>query len=197
MARVRDVMIDEVPAALRPIYERYAGDYGGFENAARVFAHRPILLERMMGMMLALKDEGFLDKRVLEIVMTAVARTKACTYCVAHHAPRLLSLGLGPESIDAILEPDCPGLDERDRLVRDYAVQVVTDPRRLSDTIFEKMRATFSEPEIVEITFRACITAFYSDFNNALDTAVEDDFLAGLKALEGAVALERQREAGD
>ena len=32
MARVRDISIDEVPADVRPVYERFATDYGPFLN---------------------------------------------------------------------------------------------------------------------------------------------------------------------
>ena len=32
MARVRDIGIDEVPAEVRPVYERFANDYGPFLN---------------------------------------------------------------------------------------------------------------------------------------------------------------------
>ena len=41
MPRVREIEIDEVPADARPIYERFARDYGPFLNQVKIFAHRP------------------------------------------------------------------------------------------------------------------------------------------------------------
>ena len=45
MARVRDIELDEVPAEIKPIYERYASDYGPFLNQVKVFAHRAPAVE--------------------------------------------------------------------------------------------------------------------------------------------------------
>jgi len=41
MARVSNVEIDAVPDDVKPVYERYASEYGPFLNQVRVFAHRP------------------------------------------------------------------------------------------------------------------------------------------------------------
>ena len=46
MARVRDVPIDEVPADARPVYQRFADEYGPFLNQVKIFAHRPIFPAR-------------------------------------------------------------------------------------------------------------------------------------------------------
>jgi len=60
MARVRDVPIEEVPAALRPLYARFSGAYGPFGNWVRVMVHRPPSLAHLMGMLLELADEALL-----------------------------------------------------------------------------------------------------------------------------------------
>jgi uncharacterized peroxidase-related enzyme len=119
MARVRDVEIDEVPEDVRPVYRRFTADYGPFLNQVKVFAHRPSALKHIMGLLLDLADEAVLSKRYREIVLVVVSKLNECTYCVAHHVPRLVEQGLPAETVAHILEPDCPGLDEVDRLVRD------------------------------------------------------------------------------
>ena len=48
MARVSDVEIDAVPDDVKPIYERYASEYGPFLNQVRVFAHRPAAVKHIM-----------------------------------------------------------------------------------------------------------------------------------------------------
>ena len=118
MARVRDIEIDEVPDDVRPVYQRFAEDYGPFLNQVKVFAHRPAAVKHLMGLLLDFADEGCLPKRYLEIVLVVVSKLNECAYCVAHHAPRLIEQGLAPETTARILEPDCPGLDPVDRLRR-------------------------------------------------------------------------------
>ncbi|MCG8354260.1 MAG: carboxymuconolactone decarboxylase family protein, partial [Kiloniellales bacterium] len=126
MARVRDIELAEVPEDLQPVYQRFAADYGPFLNQVKVFAHRPPALKHIMGLLLDLADEALLPKRYLEIALVVVSKLNECTYCVAHHTPRLVEQGLAPESVANILEPEVPGFDAVDLLVRDYAVQVTT-----------------------------------------------------------------------
>jgi hypothetical protein len=73
-----------------------------------------------------------------------------------------------------ILEPDCPGLDALDRLVRDYAVQVTMSPGRIRDAVFERLSEHFTEAEIVELTLRTALCGFFNRFNDALQIDVED-----------------------
>ena len=174
MARVRDVAIEEVPEEVRPIYERFATDYGPFLNQVKVFAHRPPAVKHIMGLLLDLADEALLPKRYLEIALVVVSKLNECTYCVAHHTPRLVDQGLAPDTVAKILEPDCPGLDEVDRLVRDYAVQVTTKPQYMRDAIFEELKRHFTEEQIVELTLRTALCGFFNRFNDALQIGMED-----------------------
>ncbi len=144
MARVKDIEIDEVPAELSPVYRRFT-QYGPFLNQVRVFAHRPPALKHIMGMLLEMADEALVPKRYLEIAVVTVSKLNECAYCVAHHAPQLVDQGLGSDTVARILEDDCPGLDDIDRLVRDFAVQVTTQPQTMRDAIFDRLRAHFTE----------------------------------------------------
>ena len=140
MARVRDISIDEVSEDLRSVYERFSSEYGPFLNQVKVFAHRPPALKHIMGLLLDLADESLLPKRYLEIALVAVSRLNECTYCVAHHAPRLVDQGLSPATVAGILEPECEGLDETARLVRDFAIEVTMRPQTMRDGIFDRLK---------------------------------------------------------
>ena len=177
MARVRDIHINEVPEDVRPVYERYSNEYGPFLNQVKVFAHRPPALKHVMGLLLDLADESLLSKRYLEIALVAVSRLNECTYCVAHHAPRLVDQGLSPETVAGILEPDCEGLDEVDRLVRDFAVEVTTNSQMMRDEIFDRLKQHFSEEQIVELTLRTALCGFFNRFNDALQIGMESGVL--------------------
>ena len=127
-----------------------------------------------MGLLLDLSDEAVLPKRYLEIALVVVSKLNECTYCVAHHAPRLVEQGLSPETASHILDANCPGLDEVDRLVRDYAVQVTEKPQTMRDAIFEQLRVHFSEEQIVELTLRIALCGFFNRFNDALQIDAEE-----------------------
>lgn len=177
MARVRDVALEEVPEEIQPIYRRYAEDYGPFLNQVKVFAHRPAALKHVMGMLLELADDAVLPKRYLEIALVVVSKLNECTYCVAHHAPRLVEQGLSADQVAHILDDQVPGLDELDLLVRDYAVQVTTKPQYIRDAIFDQLKQHFSEAQLVELTLRVALCGFFNRFNDALQIGMEDGVL--------------------
>lgn len=178
MARVSDIELEHTSGRAHEIYARIQGEYGPFGNMLRVFAHRPPALEHIFGLLLDSKADALISKRHLEIVLVAASAANACAYCVSHHAPRLIAEGLPAEAADRILEAQVPGFDALDHLVRDYAVQVSRDARRVSDALFEGLRAHFSEAQVVELTVRAALCAFFSRFNEALRIDVEEDVLA-------------------
>jgi len=61
--------------------------------------------------------------------------------------------GLSREQIDAALEvSDCASLPLREQLALEYADRVSATPVDVPDDFFEKLRAEFSEAEIVELT---------------------------------------------
>ena len=173
MARVRDIDINEVPANVRPVFERFSNEYGPFLNQAKVFAHRPPALKHIMGLLLYLADENLLPKRHLEIALVAVSKLNECNYCVAHHTPRLVDQGLAPQTVANILDQDCDGLDDTDRLVRDFAVEVTLRSNSLRDDMFDRLRRHFSEEQIVELTLRTALCGFFNRFNDTLQISME------------------------
>jgi uncharacterized peroxidase-related enzyme len=180
MARVRDVEIDEVPEEVRPIYKQFATEYGPFLNQVKIFAHRPPALKHIMGLLLELSDEQVLPKRYLEIALVVVSKINECRYCVAHHTPRLIEQGLAPEAVANILEPEVPGFDEVDMLVRDFAVQVTNNFQYMRDQIFEDLKTHFTEEQIVELTLRTALCGFFNRFNDALQIDMEDGVIADM-----------------
>ena len=182
MARVRDISIDEVPEDAKGVYRRFAEEYGPFLNQVKVFAHRPPALRQLMGLLLEFADEAILPKRYLEVALVTVSKLSECHYCVAHHVPRLVKLGLPRDVVDNILAPQ-PGLDETELLVRDWAVQVTNAPNRVSEALFQRLRSVFSEEQIVELTLRTALCGFFNRFNDALGIETEGEALAEFLSL--------------
>ena len=182
MARVRDVEIDEVPENARETYRRFASEYGPFLNQVKVFAHRPPALRHLMGLLLELKQEAILPKRYLEIALVVVSKLNECTYCVAHHTPRLIEQGLPAAAVENILADDIEGFDEVDMLVRDYAVQVTEKPQYMRDKIFADLGSHFSEEQIVELTLRITLCGFFNRFNDAMQIGMEDGVVSDMLA---------------
>ena len=172
MARVSYVSEENLPPELRPLYEVFAHD-GNFENQARALAHAPAVFRHVYGLVQALRQEGALPQRLVEIAVVATSAANRCRYCVGHHAPVLKGQGLASETVDRILEPEVPGLDPVERLVRDYALAVNARPWGIQDQVFAGLRQHFSERQIVELTARIALCGLFNRFNDALQIEPE------------------------
>lgn len=169
MARVSDVPPEKVPAAVRDVYLRFADGYGPFRNQVGVFAHVPSAVTHLMGMLLELRGQKNVPYRYIELAIVVVSKLNECHYCVAHHKPLLTVEGLSPDGIDRVLDyQNHPELDEVDKLVVEYAMQVTNTPQRIRDSMFERLRGHFTEAQIVELTLRIALCGFFNRFNDAL-----------------------------
>jgi uncharacterized peroxidase-related enzyme len=180
MARVRSIPPSELPADLAAIYDRFAGSYGPFANQAAVFAHVPAALRHLMSMLMELREAGTLPKRYLELAIVVVSRLNECDYCVAHHKPFLAVEGISPAGIDAVMEwQNHPELTDVDKLVIEYTIATWTDPHKLRAGIFDRLRAHFSEAQIVELTLRLTLCGFFNKFNDAMGIEEEPELTHG------------------
>jgi uncharacterized peroxidase-related enzyme len=174
MARVRSIPSSELPADLAAIYVQFAGAYGPFANQAAVFAHVPAALRHLMSMLMELRAAATLPKRYLELAIVVVSKLNECDYCVAHHKPFLAVEGISPAGIDTVMDwREHPELTEVDRLVVEYTIAAWTNPHRLRDALFDRLREHFSEAQIVELTLRLTLCGFFNKFNDAM--AIEEE----------------------
>ncbi len=176
MARVSAVPSSALPPKAAEVYETFAGDYGPFRNQVAVFAHVPSSVEHIMGMLIEMKQKKAVPWRYVELGIVVVAKLNECQYCVDHHTPALHVEGLSLEGIERVLDyQDHPEFDEVDRLVVEYAIAVTNTPQRIRDAMFERLRAHFTEAQIVELTLRIALCGFFNRVNDALmiDTEAE------------------------
>ncbi len=176
MSRVAHIPSTELPSAAASIYEQYASGYGPFRNQVAVFAHVPSAVEHIMGLLLELKRQKNIKWRYVELAIVVTSKLNQCHYCVGHHTPPLMVEGLSREAIDRLPDTaDNPELDEVDKLVVEYTTAVTQNAQRIRDSLFDRLRAHFSEAQIVELTLRIALCGFFNRFNDALQI---DDELA-------------------
>lgn len=173
MARVPLLPPESLPARQAEIYERYGSNYGPFRNQAAVLAHVPPALEHLASMLMELKARQGIRWRYIELAIVAVSKLNACEYCVGHHAPMLEVEGLSNDAVEHLPATDHPDFDEVDRLVIEYATLVTQQAGRIREVIFDRLRAHFTDAQIVELTLRISLCGFFNRFNDAL--AIDDE----------------------
>jgi uncharacterized peroxidase-related enzyme len=183
MARVRNVSPSELPLDLAEVFEAFAGSYGPFRNQVAVIAHVPAALRHLMPMLMELRAAQSVPKRYVELAIVAVSKLNECHYCVSHHKPFLVVEGLSPAGADRVLDyAGHPEFDPVDKLVVEYAIAAWQTPNRIRDVLFERLRAHFTESQIVELTLRITLCGFFNRFNDALQIDEEPEALERLAA---------------
>ena len=174
MARVKIAGREDVPAEMREWVDSLLA-YGPFGNQIGALANRPTILKHVYGLLTALREEGVLPRRYLEIALVVVSELNKCDYCVTHHAPMLSVEGISPEGVRTLLDYEShPELDETDRLVVEYAKAVTLDHNRVRDAVFERLKAVFSDEQIVELTWRIALCGAFNRFNDVLQLEIEE-----------------------
>ena len=125
-------------------------------------------------MLTELAEEGVLPKRYLELCLVTVSLLNKCTYCVSHHAPKLAVQGISEAGAATLLDyKDHPELDEVDKLVVEYAIAVTNNWNRTRDEMFTRLKAHFTEAQIVELTWRTALCGAFNRFNDILQLDIE------------------------
>ena len=169
MARVSDVDPQTLQPHARAVFEKYAFGYGPFRNQAAVFAHVPSAVVHQMGMLLELREQKNIPYRYVELAIVTVSKLNECEYCVGHHKPLLSAEGVSEAAADNVLNfAEVTEFDDIDKLVIEYSIAVSNSPQRIRDAMFERLRAHFSEAQVVELTIRIALCGFYNRVNDAL-----------------------------
>lgn len=181
MPRVSATGRAALPDDLRRVYDRFAAD-GGFDNQLDVLAASPPAFRHLYGLIEALREEGGLDRRTIEIAVVTTSTVNACPYCIGHHGSALVRHGLPAEAVQRILEDAPPGLSARDLAVRDYARAVTERAWGIRDAVFERLHAHFDDRQIVELTVRIGLCTLFNKLNQALEIEMEADAAAAATA---------------
>lgn len=135
---------------------------------------RPEILAAFGGFGDCVYPGGLLERPVKEYVIIEASRANGCQFCRDSHAALARMLGISDEPLKAIDEPQA--LPARERLAIDYTRAVMADSNRVPDELFERLRAAFSEPEIVELTFLVGFINMLNLFNNSLQVRYRGEY---------------------
>jgi AhpD family alkylhydroperoxidase len=119
---------------------------------------------------------GLLERSVKEIVILEASRQNACQFCTNSHISIMRSLGIAADPVAHLENPD--GLSERENLALAYTRAAMADANRVPDSLFANLKAHFSEPEIVELTFLIGLINMLNLFNNCLHVTYHGDYEA-------------------
>jgi AhpD family alkylhydroperoxidase len=135
---------------------------------------RPEILRAFAGFGGAVYPGGLLERRVKELVIITASRANECQFCRDAHCDLVDVFGILADPLILIDEPD--HLASRERLAVAYTRAAMTDSNAIPEDLVARLRAEFSDPEMVELTFLIGYINMLNLFNNCLGVRYHGEY---------------------
>src|SRR5690348_3665892 len=176
MARIQGVSHEDAGPMVRLVYRlmrrgtkkltgREAAHGSGIEPI-ELWAHQPKMMSGMGKFQQAVRKGHSVDERLKYLVELKGAQMIGCEYCVDLGSQICRKSGLSDDELLALpryRESDL--FTERENAALDYAVAVMRTPVEVTDELFARMKAHFTDEQMVELT--ALLTVVNLDRLNA------------------------------
>lgn len=152
MARVR-LIDDNATPELAALSEKIRGARGGrLHEFYRALMHTPALASAWFDFNNAVRFQSGAGDRERELVIMRVAALTGCNYVWrVHEAQYAAAAGVTPPEVAALRDDRAGVFGGRERALLEY-VDAMTREVAVPDPTFGKLRAHFSEREIVDLT---------------------------------------------
>ncbi|MGZ5037803.1 MAG: carboxymuconolactone decarboxylase family protein [Usitatibacter sp.] len=159
--------------------EKERAQNGYVMNLDRAWAWRPDLVEGFAAMRKQLIDGSTLNPREIALLVCASARALGDSYCSLAWGARFAKLADASLVAQVLRGADAPKLSTRERALRLWAEQVVTDPNSAQASDVDALRAAgLSEKEILEATVFIAFRLAFSTVNDALGARPDRELVA-------------------
>lgn len=135
---------------------------------------RPELLAGFSRLSEGLYPGGIVERDLKELVILEASRVNACQFCTGVHVAVARMMGIGDDPLRLLDEPERQ--TDRQRLALEYTRAAMADSNRVSDELFARLRAVFTDAEIVEITFLIGNINCLNMFNNCLRVTYHGEY---------------------
>jgi len=182
---------DEAAPEAQAVLDAGHALYGKHLNTWRALAQRPEIFVAYLPYLRAVAGPGVLDQRLKELVQVRVVVLNHCLYSASHRVRSANAAGVPEEDVVAAARGE--STDPREQLALELA-EVLTvapsvtafrdAPQLAPPEMLERLRAAFSEPEIVElvaaISLWNALARFHRVMGFELDMDAPPDEVAAL-----------------
>ena len=148
-------------------------------NIFKVFGHTPELVTVFTDMIMAILKDSEIDWVTKELLILKASHRNECQYCLVQHETLSKRLGISEENIADIggdRYETSPHFTEGEKALMGLTVQIGVDANDLSEDLWKRLHANFTEPQIVEAVFTITIYIAVSKFGDALGVELEPVF---------------------
>ena len=150
MARVPYPKLEDLPEAERPIYQRMVRERGT-GHIWLALANAPKILDAVMTMAGALRNDTVFEKRFRELGVVMVGLVTGSDYEFDHHWNAALAAGVRREQLENLAQFETsPHFDDKERAVLRYAREA-TETGEVSDASWDALRRHFDTQQAMEV----------------------------------------------
>jgi alkylhydroperoxidase family enzyme len=177
-------------ADVNAILEKWRTHYWGDTTMFGVIAQHPDLLKASQPVVDSMwpgESQHNITGHLLELMRVKNAATAGCAHCLSVRTIRTAETVSSKEEAMAAFQPQPGGmLSERESLAVCLAERLAIDPHLVDDEFFARLRAAFTDEEIVELVFGFGVLELGAKFNITLRLDNEHDNLEYEDLLSGA-----------
>jgi uncharacterized peroxidase-related enzyme len=167
MAFINTVPPCEADGEVLAMYEHFQGKYDYVPNYAKVFSHRPEVMQLWSNLLYGVRRN--MDKRRFELVTVAAAMAVKSTYCSLAHGAALTEY-FGIQDLLAILQGTENGpLDDAERIMMKFAGNIARNAAGITFEEVEELKVHgFQDAEIFDIAAVATARTFFAQLCEGL-----------------------------
>jgi uncharacterized peroxidase-related enzyme len=159
MALVSYVSNQSAAETVKPVFEGMQKKLGSVPNVFRAMAHSPEMLEAFLALNATLPRTK-LDGKLRELAYIKTSELNGCDYCLHHHRALGKKAGLNDRQVAETADfENSEVYGELERDVMRYAEQV-TRHINVDDTLFNRLKQTLNDRQLVELTMTVGIANF-------------------------------------
>lgn len=172
--------IEPLPAEATP---ELSEDFAIFERILGFVPNSLLTMQRMPGMVKGFGEltksvmdpNGSVDLGFMRLIAHFASRAAGCQYCEAHSLVAAKIHGIDQKKLDSIwVYETSPLYSEAERVALDYALAAGAVPNAVDEPLMDRMKAYWSEEQIVQILGAVCLYGFLNRWNDSMATDLED-----------------------
>ena len=157
MQQIPLVDVDDLPPDLREMIDRWAELEDGDPNFIRTLANAPEMLRRFVPFYSPIVRKGLIEHRTKELVRISIANINQCRYCMATRYGTGRRMGIDEALVAELADYENGPFTERERAALRYADAIALDSHDVPKSVVERARRSFSEDELLELTWAICL----------------------------------------
>ncbi|ALU87415.1 carboxymuconolactone decarboxylase family protein [Herbaspirillum rubrisubalbicans] len=172
MSRLNTTPVSQASGQAAQLFAAIKSAIGMVPNAyAGIGSLSPVALESALQLDGALRKSS-LSAKEIEAIKLAVSQRAGCDYCLAAHALMGKKVGLSAQAIDGVRHGQASGDDKLDVLA-DFVRQLVGTSGTVEASVVERVRAVYSDAQIVDTLLAVTAITFTNLFNRVNDTVLD------------------------